>query len=261
MNLPRPDARAKAFSTLRLRLSAAKDARKKRRGPLDDIGARLQITQKICNCSLEGRDASPRRPGGDPLRRWKRLGQRGAPPCLNSYKDFYILVMPIYEFVCPQCRKIYNFLSKTVHSTRLPVCPKCGSAKMVKQVSAFSMPRGAKEPANPGGAEEAGPPMPDTDDPRMMKAMAEMERDMEHMDENNPRHMAHLMRKMKDLMPADSVPKDLDIAIRRLEAGEDPEKIEQDMGDVLGDLMGGEEEAMGGGGGGGYSHDAGWYAM
>jgi len=42
------------------------------------------------------------------------------------------------------------------------------------------------------------------------------------------------------------------------EAGEDPEKIEADMGDILGDLMGGPE-AGGAGGGGNYSHDAGLY--
>jgi hypothetical protein len=83
--------------------------------------------------------------------------------------------------------------------------------------------------------------MPDMDDPRVARVMSEMERDMEHMDENNPRHMAHMMKKMKDLMPAGSVPKEFDIAIKRLEAGEDPEKIEADMGDVLGDFMGGEE--------------------
>jgi hypothetical protein len=63
---------------------------------------------------------------------------------------------------------------------------------------------------------------------------------------------------MKDLMPPGSVPGEMDTAIKRLEAGEDPEKIEADMGDVFGDMMGGEESA-GGGGGGGYSHDAGLY--
>lgn len=98
-------------------------------------------------------------------------------------------------------------------------------------------------------------PMPDMNDPKVMRAMAEMERDMEHMDENNPRHMAHMMKKMKDLMPAGSVPKDFDTAIRRLEAGEDPEKIEEDMGDILGGMMGDE----GAGPGGGYTHDAGLY--
>ena len=40
----------------------------------------------------------------------------------------------------------------------------------------------------------------DMDDPRIMRAMSEMERDMEHLDENNPRHMAHLMRKMKEAL-------------------------------------------------------------
>ena len=29
-------------------------------------------------CNYSGRDASPKRPGGDPLRRWTRRGQRGA---------------------------------------------------------------------------------------------------------------------------------------------------------------------------------------
>jgi len=42
-------------------------------------------------------------------------------------------------------------------------------------------------------------------------------------------------------MPSEAVPKELDVAIKRLEAGEDPEKIEEDMGDLLGDFMGGEE--------------------
>ena len=169
--------------------------------------------------------------------------------------------MPIYEFACPKCRVIFNFLSKRLNPEQPPVCPRCGNKKMVKELSRFAAPRGAKEPAatgaGPGG--ESGP-MPDFDDPRMERVMGELERDMEHMDENNPRHMAHLMRKMKEVMPAGTVPKELDVAIKRLEAGEDPEKIEEDMGDVLGGLMGGEEEGEGmGGGGGGYARDAGLY--
>ena len=167
--------------------------------------------------------------------------------------------MPIYEFACPKCRKIFSFLSKRLKPDRLPVCPKCGNKKMSKQVSRFAMTRGLKEPAARTEPDEGGPPMPDMDDPRVERAMMEMERDLEHLDENNPKHMAHMMRKMKDLMPPGSVPKELDTAIKRLEAGEDPEKIEADMGDVLGDLMGGPDEEGGMGGGGGYSHDSGLY--
>ena len=164
--------------------------------------------------------------------------------------------MPIYEYACPKCRVIFNFLSKRIDPEGLPACPKCGNKRMAKQMSRFAMPRGAKEPTAKSEAGGDDPPMPDFEDPRVERAMMELERDMEHMDENNPRHMAHMMKKMKDLMPPGTAPKELDVAIKRLEAGEDPEKIEQDMGEVLGDFMGGEE---GGSGGGGYTHDSGLY--
>lgn len=169
--------------------------------------------------------------------------------------------MPIYEFACPKCRVIFNFLSKRVNPDRLPVCPKCGNKKMQKQMSNFAMPRGLKEPAAATtGEDEAGGPIPDMDDPKIMRAMAELEKDMGHLDENNPKHMAHMMRKMKDVMPPGTMPKEIDIAIKRLEAGEDPEKIEADMGDIFGDMMGPEGE--GGedtGFGGSYTRDGGLY--
>ena len=164
--------------------------------------------------------------------------------------------MPIYEFACPKCRRIYSFLSKRVKPDHLPVCPKCGNRKLSKQLSRFAMTRGLKEAPATAVGEEGGPPMPDMDDPRVERAMMEMERDVEGLDENNPRHMAHMMKKMKDLMPHGSIPKEFDVAIKRLEAGEDPEKIEADMGDVLGDFMGGSGN---GPGGGGYSKDGGLY--
>ena len=164
--------------------------------------------------------------------------------------------MPIYEFACPKCRRIFSFLSKRLNPRRSPVCPKCGNKKLSKQVSRFAMTRGIKEPAAKTENEGGEPPMPELDDPRVERAMMELERDMEHLDENNPRHMAHMMKKMKDLMPPGSMPKELDSAIKRLEAGEDPEKIEEDMGDLLGDFMGGPD---GGSGGGPYAHDSGLY--
>jgi putative FmdB family regulatory protein len=166
--------------------------------------------------------------------------------------------MPIYEFACPRCRKIFSFLSKRVNPDQPPACPKCGNRKMAKQLSGFAMMRGQSGAAAPGDEREDGAgPAPGLDDPRIERAMAEMERDMDHLDENNPRHMAHLMRRMKDLMPPGTMPREMDVAIKRLEAGEDPEKIEEDMGDVLGDWMGGAEGS--GAGGGGYTRDSGLY--
>lgn len=168
--------------------------------------------------------------------------------------------MPIYEFACPKCRVIFNFLSKRINPEHLPQCPKCGNKKMLKQVSAFALPRGAKEPTEgaPEGAE--GPPMPDMDERKLMRAMGEMERDMAHLDENNPKHLGRMMRKMQDMFPAHAMPRELEVAIKRLEAGEDPDKIEADMGDVLGDFMGGTDaDADPGNSKGSYTKDSGLY--
>lgn len=162
--------------------------------------------------------------------------------------------MPIYEFACPKCRVVFSFLSKRLQPDGLPKCPKCGNRKMEKQMSRFAMTRGLKEFA-PQSADESGEPMPDMDDPRVMRAMSEIERDMEHMDENNPRHLAQMMKKMKDVMPPGTIPREMDIAIKRLEAGEDPEKIEEDMGDLFGEMMGEGGQR----GGGGYTQDPGLY--
>jgi putative FmdB family regulatory protein len=170
--------------------------------------------------------------------------------------------MPIYEFACPQCRVIYNFLSKRINPESSPTCPKCGNKKLTKQLSRFaalSASAKSSEDASSGEGDDAA----DFDDPRMMRAMSELERDMEHLDENNPRHMAHMIKKMKDLMPPGTMPAELDQAIKRLESGEDPEKIEEDMGPILEQAFGGagEDEAEGGGGafGRGYARDSGLY--
>jgi hypothetical protein len=67
-----------------------------------------------------------------------------------------------------------------------------------------------------------------------------------------------MMRKMQGIMPPGMLPKEMDVAMKRLEAGEDPDKIEEDMGDVLGEALG-DMTGESGGMGGGYSQDPGLY--
>lgn len=171
--------------------------------------------------------------------------------------------MPIYEYACPKCRRIFSFLSPRINPEKTPVCPKCGGTDLRREMSRFAMLKGTPEPAATESGEGPTGGEPDFDDPRIAQAMAEIERDVDHLEENNPKHMAHLLRKLKDVMPQGSAPEGLETALKRLEAGEDPEKIEEDMGDVFGGLMGGpdEEDDMkgGGGGSGGYSRDDGLY--
>jgi putative FmdB family regulatory protein len=102
--------------------------------------------------------------------------------------------MPIYEYACPKCRVIFSFLSKRVNPDRSPTCPRCGNGNLRKQVSRFAHLKGLPEPK--AGAEDDAP-VPDFDERKMERVMSELERDMDHLDENNPRHMAHVMKKMK----------------------------------------------------------------
>jgi len=66
----------------------------------------------------------------------------------------------------------------------------------------------------------------------MERAMTELAGDVSSADENDPRQMAGLMRKLLDRtgMPLDG---GMEEALRRLEAGEDPERIEEEIGDTL----------------------------
>lgn len=168
--------------------------------------------------------------------------------------------MPIYEYACAKCRKIYSFLSKRLNPERAPVCPRCGNAKLERQLSSFAMLRGVAEPAPDSGIAE-DPMAPDLSDPKVARAMGELEQAMDHLDESNPKHVAQMLRKMKDIMPSKGFPKEFETAIRRLEAGEDPEKIEADMGDVLSEWMGEDPSGGGGSGAGSFSHDPGLYDL
>lgn len=146
--------------------------------------------------------------------------------------------MPIYEFACPRCRVIFSFLSRKVNPSAVPACPKCGGRRLARQMSSFALGRREGEEQ---GAERAGAGLDPFRDPRVEKAMGELEREASALDESNPKHMARLLRKMQSILPPAAVSKDFDRAIRRLEAGEDPDKIEEDMGPALDDFMGGAD--------------------
>jgi hypothetical protein len=143
--------------------------------------------------------------------------------------------MPIYEFFCPDNNRIYQFLARnSAEGTRIPRCPDDPKFRMEKRVSRFAMLKGLQEE----GGED---PFAGMDETKMEAIMAEMERDMAGMDENNPdpRQLGHVMKKMTDLM-GDKVPADMRELVRRLEAGEDPEKLENEFGDLEGGGEGGD---------------------
>jgi len=133
--------------------------------------------------------------------------------------------MPIYEFYCADCNTIYSFLSRAPNTSKRPACPGCGRPKLDRRASAFAISKGRPEPT---GDDE----LPDVDGERMERAMEEMTREAGSLDEDDPRQVARMMRKLYD---ATGLPlgEGMEEAMRRLEAGEDPDRIEQQMGDVL----------------------------
>lgn len=159
--------------------------------------------------------------------------------------------MPIYEFVCEDCRKVFQFFFRSASSVKKPKCPKCGKRGMSKRFSRFAVGAGSKTSRSDGegGGAGGGPGdgMDDVDPVRMESAMRKLEREMSGLDENDPKQMGHFMRRMME-ETGQSLGPEMETAIRRLEAGEDPEKIEEDMGDLLG-------EEPGSGGMDDYSYD------
>ncbi len=131
--------------------------------------------------------------------------------------------MPVYEFYCADCHTIFNFLSRRVNTEKRPDCPKCGHPDLLRQVSRFAFSRGRTEEPLEG---------PDLDGEKLERAMMGLAGEMEGLDENDPRQMARFMRKLQDATGM-NLGSGFEEAMRRLEAGEDPEKIEEEMGDLF----------------------------
>ena len=131
--------------------------------------------------------------------------------------------MPIYEFYCGDCHTIFNFLARTISKKR-PACPRCAKPGLERRASAFAI--------STGRTEETAPELGDLDEASLERAMSELAGDAERMDENDPKAVAAMMRKLVERtgMPLGD---GMDEAIRRLESGEDPERIEEEIGDLL----------------------------
>ncbi len=133
--------------------------------------------------------------------------------------------MPIYEFFCQECNVIFNFFSSRPNSDKRPDCPNCGRKELRKMMSTFATIGKAKD-------SEGDDPLAGLDESRMEQAMAGLMREAEHINEDDPRQMANLMRKFAD-QTGMSLGGQMEEAIGRMEAGEDPEQIERDMGDLM----------------------------
>lgn len=121
---------------------------------------------------------------------------------------------------------IFNFYSAKVNTSTVPACPKCTNKELSRQVSTFATIGKAKEPGSD--------PMSGLDESKMEKAFESLMNEAEHINEDDPRQMASLMRKFTNQTGV-HLGDSMEEAISRMEAGEDPEQVEKDMGDSLGE--------------------------
>jgi len=142
--------------------------------------------------------------------------------------------VPIYEFYCPDNNRIYQFYAKTLaQGAAVPTCPANPKFRMRKIFSPFAVVgKGAKTekapgPGNEGSAEPAA-------DARMEAAMGEMEREFSSVDENDPRAMGRMMRRMAELT-GEKIGGEMEEVVRKLEEGADPDSLEDQLGSGPGD--------------------------
>ena len=129
--------------------------------------------------------------------------------------------MPIYEYRCYDCRRRVSILWRNFSEAEegKPVCPRCGGTNLTRLVSRVRVIR----------SEDSR--LEDLADPSFLSGF----------DENDPRSMARMMRRMSDEMGEDLGP-EFDEVVGRLEAGEGPEEIEKTMPELMdegGDDFGG----------------------
>lgn len=116
--------------------------------------------------------------------------------------------MPIYEYRCHDCRRRVSILWRTLAEAQTgePRCPRCGGVNLTRLVSRVAVLR---------SAEACLDSLMDADS-------------LGDLDENDPKSIARWMRKMSQEMGEDT-DEEFEEVVDRLEAGQTPEQIEQDM--------------------------------
>lgn len=145
--------------------------------------------------------------------------------------------MPIYEYYCPDNHKIYSFYAKTLaQGQTIPKCPENPAFRMRKILSAFAVTGRTRKAAGGESGDAGSPPPPDgaggnpAAEAKMEAAMAAMEGEFANIDENDPRAMGRMMRRMSEVT-GEKLDGEMEEVVRKLEEGADPDELEAQMGD------------------------------
>ncbi len=154
--------------------------------------------------------------------------------------------MPIYEYRCDDCRRrvslFYQSITLAEAQAGAARCPHCGGAHLSRLVSRFNVGRAAAPPAYDPDAssfdadsaeysENSG--FPGMEEHGGMGALDGVEDTiMPGLDEDDPRSIARWARQMQAQSGEDLGP-EFNSALTRIESGEDPDRVLEDMEPAL----------------------------
>ena len=136
--------------------------------------------------------------------------------------------MPLYEFYCEPCHTVFTFRSPRVDTVTVPACPLCGKA-LKREVSSFAHAvRGQVREACETGAADGDAAE------RMDRVLAQMGERMHTLedDDADPREAVKVMKALADEGGL-RFNAEVQEAMARIEAGEDPEKIDEEFSEVF----------------------------
>ncbi len=140
--------------------------------------------------------------------------------------------MPIYEYRCETCKRKLSIFFPSFQAAEQRIaagenrCPRCGSPELVRLMSRVNTLR-----------PEDGSINDLSEDPDGL---------LDGLDEDDPRSVARWARRMKDSMGEEmDMGPEFDQALARIERGEDPDKVMEDIDPEALGAAGGEEDAGG----------------
>lgn len=125
--------------------------------------------------------------------------------------------MPIYEYRCADCKRKVSVFFRSFSAVTDPVCPRCGGTQLTRLMSRVVVHRGASTDT---GGEDFGD--------------GEFDSFLDGVDENDPRSVARAMRRMSDEM-GEPIEPEMQEALTRMEAGEDPERVMASLDEQMGE--------------------------
>lgn len=120
--------------------------------------------------------------------------------------------MPNYDYICQNCKKRFSlFIRYEEYGKVAVVCPACQSDQVQRKIGRVRI------------AHSTDSRLEDLSDPSNLDVL-----------EDDPRSLGRMMRQMSEETGEEMGP-EFDEVVHRLEAGQHPEQIEQDLPDLLGD--------------------------